>query len=130
MPIQNILLTGQLVTFFAVCCTADFTLKKFPRPSTPFSPKSTPATQQNHPPQNLTLIHDLSLSFTGATSSLTGEDLDFVLRAPFAGMSYADIQRTLQHHVADTGSQGGDEFTSSYSMSGPRRRSLRSWSTL
>ncbi|SMR52234.1 unnamed protein product [Zymoseptoria tritici ST99CH_1E4] len=91
MPIQNILPTGQLVTFFAVCCTADFTLKAINTFLTLIHARDRRSRIIPFP-YNLTLIHDLSLSFTGATSSLTGEDLAFVLRAPFAGMSYADIK--------------------------------------
>ncbi|KAI5210864.1 hypothetical protein AUEXF2481DRAFT_32040 [Aureobasidium subglaciale EXF-2481] len=104
MVIENVQVKVNQVRTFAVCCTADLTLEAINDfLAQVWKGEEDEATQHTPATHVLTVVHDLSAHFWGATQKLQTEDSDTVLESPFTGLSYLQIRQHLVQINQGTG---------------------------
>ncbi|KAI5208203.1 hypothetical protein E4T39_01512 [Aureobasidium subglaciale] len=104
MVIENVQVKVKQVRTFAVCCAANLALEAINDfLAQVWKQEESEATQYTPAMHVLTVIHDLSAHFWGATQKLQSEDPNTILQSPFTGLSYPQIRDRLVQLNQGTG---------------------------
>ncbi|CAD0019620.1 unnamed protein product [Aureobasidium pullulans] len=104
MAIENVMMETQQVKTYAVCCTADLKIEAINQ----FLVEVHQKEQEERSISIFTVVHDLKTRLNGTTKELRSDDK--ILKSPFAGLDYPEVQSFLQQMVKDTGSKIDTEW--------------------
>ncbi|KAL2034583.1 hypothetical protein VTO58DRAFT_105297 [Aureobasidium pullulans] len=99
MAIENVMMETQQVKTYAVCCTANLKIEAINQ----FLVEVHQKEQEERSIPIFTVVHDLKTRLNGTTKEIRSDDK--ILKSPFVGLDYHEVQRLLQQMVKNTGSK-------------------------